>query len=280
VFYCFYSNIPYRILILGTVFAIMIFRSISGGMFGEMVFMGAMTVILIVLGKSMKFRSKLIVILMGIFGIILIQSIKPSYRQQTWNNKNQDNKFSIFTDILIDKINDPITMINNEKVLFVMYGRFNQGQIISNVLYSVPQKFPFANGETILTSLAASVVPRILWADKPEAGGVYNFMRFLGIRLRGWSANISPFGEAYGNFGITGGIVFMFFFGLLFNYLFQLLLKIAVKTPSVILWFPFLFFYAVSIETDVLTMVNSFTKAAIFAYLMYKIFPLVFKLKI
>ncbi|MEJ7769190.1 MAG: hypothetical protein WKF89_15330, partial [Chitinophagaceae bacterium] len=106
------------------------------------------------------------------------------------------------------------------------------------------------------------------------------FKRFLGITLKGWSANISPFGEAWGNFGLTGGIIFMFFFGLLFNFFLFSILRIAIRYPSIILWFPYLFFYALSIENDVLTMVNSFSKAALFTWLVYKYFPKIFKLKI
>ena len=280
IFYCFYSNIPFKRTILIFVFGVLIVRSISGGMFGEMVFMGALTVILLFLGNRMNFAKKLGILFIGVFGIIILQAVKPSFRKQTWYGRSQGNEIEVFTNVLGEKIRDPFALFDDQKILFGMYTRFNQGQIISNVLYSIPARFPYAEGETIVTSLAASIVPRVLWPDKPEAGGAYNFKRFLGITLRGWSANLSPFGEAWGNFGKTGGIIFMFFFGLLFNYFFYLLLKIAVKTPSLILWFPYLFFYAVSIENDVLTMVNSFSKAAIFTYFIYKAFPKVFKLRI
>ncbi len=280
IFYCLYSDIPFKRLILIFVFGVLIVRSISGGMFGEMVFMGALTVILLFLGNRMNFAKKLGIMFIGVFGIIILQAVKPSFRKQTWYGKGKGNELAVFSNVLTEKVSNPFGLFDDQKILFGMYTRFNQGQIISNVLYSVPTRFPYAGGETIVTSLAASIVPRVLWPDKPEAGGAYNFKRFLGITLKGWSANLSPFGEAWGNFGETGGIIFMFFFGLLFNYFFYVLLKIAVKYPSLILWFPYLFFYAVSIENDVLTMVNSFSKAAIFTYFIYKAFPKVFKLNI
>jgi hypothetical protein len=280
VFYCFYSDLPNKKLILGLVFLVLLLRSISGGMFGEMVFMGAMTVILISLGNRQRFLTKFSIVLTGIAAILVLQSVKGAFRKQTWYGKSPTNKVGIFVDLFADKLTNPSTLYANERELFVIYGRFNQGQIISNVLYSVPNRYPFANGETIFLSLAASLVPRVLWPDKPEAGGAFNFKRFLGIQLKGWSANISPFGEAYANFGRVGGVIFMLFFGLLFNFLFQWLLKLTVTTPSLILWFPYLFFYAVSIETDVLSMVNSFTKAGILAYLIYRFFPKIFKMKI
>jgi hypothetical protein len=280
VFYAFYSDLPRKKLILGSVFLVLLLRSISAGMFGEMVFMSAMTVILISLGSRRRFITKFSVIIVGIFGVLVLQSVKPAFRKKTWFGKSVTSKVGVFADIFVDKLSNPTGILSNERELFVMYGRFNQGQIISNVLYSVPARYPYANGETIFISLAASLVPRVLWPDKPEAGGAFNFKRFLGIQLKGWSANISPFGEAYANFGVIGGIIFMFFFGLLFNFLFQWLLKLTVTNPSLILWFPYFFFYAVSIETDVLSMVNSFTKAGILAFMIYKFFPKVFKMKI
>ncbi|MBE7170994.1 MAG: hypothetical protein INR73_10410 [Williamsia sp.] len=280
IFYCLYSPIPFKRTILVTVFGLLLARSITAGMFGEMVFMGALTMILILIGYKINFGKKFALLLAGIFGIILLQAVKPAFRKQTWSGRAAGNELSVFKDVVGEKISTPTALLADRRTLFVTYSRFNQGEIISRVLHAVPRKYPYANGETILTSLAATIVPRFLWPDKPEAGGAYNFKRFLGAKLKGWSENISPFGEAYGNFGVTGGIVFMFFFGLFFNFVFQWLLKIAVNTPSLILWFPYLFFYAISIETDVLSMVNAFTKAALFTYVVYKLFRHVFKLKI
>lgn len=280
IFYCLYSNIPHKRFILILVFSILIVRSISAGMFGEMVFIGALTIILVALGSKINFSKKFIILVVGLFGIVLLQSVKPAFRKETWIKSYQGSQLSVFKDVLVEKISNPSGILEDQRMLFLMYTRFNQGQIISNVQYSVPLKFGYAHGETILMSLAASIVPRIIWPDKPEAGGAYNFKRFLGITLKGWSANISPFGEAWGNFGKAGGIIFMFFFGLLFNFFLRYLLKIAVTYPSLILWFPYLFFYAVSIESDMLTMVNSFSKAAGFTFVMYKAFPWIFKLRI
>ena len=280
IFYCLYSDIPYKRSILILVFSVLIARSISGGMFGEMVFIGALTVILVALGSKISFSKKFVILILSVMGIVLLQSVKPAFRKQTWIKSYQGSQLSVFKDVLLEKINNPSQILNDQKMLFLMYARFNQGQIISNVQYSVPLRYGYAHGETIMMSLAASIVPRVIWPEKPEAGGAYNFKRFLGITLKGWSANISPFGEAWGNFGKGGGIIFMFFFGLLFNFFLYYLLKVAVTYPSVILWFPYLFFYAVSIENDVLTMVNSFSKAAIFTYFVYKMFPKVFRLKI
>lgn len=280
VFYCLYSDFPNKRIVLILVFAVSIVRSILGGMFGELLYLSMLTFILALLGSKWKFVTKFSIMVAGIFVILLIQSIKPAYRGRTWGGKAQEDKLSVFSELVGERLTDPSKLFSNEKQLFGFFARFNQGQIVSQVIFSVPYKYPYANGETIFLSLAGSVVPRFLWPDKPEAGGVYNFKRFLGITLKGYSIGLSPFGEAWGNFGKNGGIIFMFFFGLLLNFFFHLLLKLCLSIPSLILWFPFLFFYTLQVESDVITMLNSFIKAAMFAYLCYKLFPLVSRLKL
>jgi hypothetical protein len=266
-----------KTLVLIAIFVVLIVRSILDGMFGELIFMTIMTMVLMMLGKRYSFLNKLLVLIAGIVLILIIQVIKPDYRAETWDKQAGGNEISIFMNIASSKLAHPSTLLNNEIVWFNFYSRFNQGLFISMVQKKVPRQIPYANGETIYLSLAGSIVPRILWPDKPEAGGAYNFKRFLGIKLVGYSVGLSPYGEAWGNFGETGGIVFMFFFGLLFNFIFTGLLKISLKVPSVVLWFPIIFFYAVKIETDIFTMVNSLTQAIVFTWLMYKFFPKVFR---
>lgn len=281
VFYCLYSRFPNKKIVLIIVFSVLIIRSVSAGMFGDLVFITVLSIILMLLGNKMKFITKFMFLILAIFSIVVLQSVKPVLRSKIWNGKSGDNsKIAIFVDILNDKISNPSKLLDNQASLFSLYFRFNQGQIVSRVLNSVPSRYPYANGESIFLSLAATVVPRVLWANKPGAGGVYNFERFLGIKLKGYSIGLSPFGEAYGNFGKVGGIIFMFFFGLLYNFFFNWLLKLAIKIPSLILWFPFLFFYAVQIESDVVTMLNSLTKFLLITFLFYRYFPVIFKQKI
>ena len=279
-FYCLYSNFAYKRLVLTLVFGLLAYQAVSAGMFGELVFMSLICLIQVMLGRKFSFSLKVSLAAVGLFLLIVLQAVKPAFRMQTWKGNNKESKVEVFADLFQQKLSNPSTLFSNEKALFAFYGRFNEGQIISRVMYNVPQRFPYANGETIFLSLVASVVPRILWPDKPEAGGAANFMRFVGIKLKGYSIGLSPFGEAYGNFGAVGGISFMFAFGLLFNFIFHWMLKTALKVPSLILWFPFVFFYAVQIESDVVTMINSLSKFALLAYLYYRFFPPIFKLKL
>ena len=134
----------------------------------------------------------------------------------------------------------------------------------------VPRVEPYAYGESIWLSLAAVAIPRFLWPDKPEAGGHYNLARFVGIKQKlSYSMNIGPFGEGYGNFGSVGGVGFVFLYAILLAFFLHKTLEISKKYPSVIIWLPLLFYYVLTVETDILTTINSFIKVALFIYVIY-----------
>jgi hypothetical protein len=168
-------------------------------------------------------------------------------------------------------------MFDPNKLFFVAV-RMNQGWLVAITMNEVPKKYPFANGETVWQSVAATVVPRILWPDKPEVGGKANLKRFWGFNIKGYSMNIGTLGEAYGNFDRTGGIIFMFFYGLFFNIVLSGILKIAERRPTIVLWLPFLFFYAIGIETDLLTTMGWLIKGVFFAWVTFKVFQIGFRI--
>lgn len=257
-------------------FGLLLFTSIKVGMFGEMVFMLLIAAILFSTNFRLSFGKKLIAVVVGITFIILIQSVKHEYRKTAWV-KGADAGF--FLELIVNRITNPAQIIE-ENSLFGMAVRFNQGWLIASTMARVPSIVPFANGETIFNSIGAIIIPRFLWPDKPKAGGKYNLERFLGYKDLKYSMNIGPIGEAYANFGKWGGIFFMFLYGLFIRFIFDWILTIADKRPSLIIWLPLLFFYAVGVETDMLTTINSLVKTGIFVAIMFWIFPKVFKVEL
>ena len=125
-----------------------------------------------------------------------------------------------------------------------------------------------------MKAFASAFVPRFLWPDKPEAGGKFNMEFYTGYRIVGWSTNVGPLGEAYGSFGVTGGIVYMFFLGLFIRWMYVLVFKAARNVPLLICWLPVFFFQIISsAETDSLQIFNSLIKASFFVWLLYKFLP-------
>ena len=276
VFYVIYSPGKHKKIVVPSVILLMLGQSLVNAMFGDLIFTLACSVVLILLGKNVSFGRKLAVAIAGILLILLIQSVKVEYRQRSWlEGAGFDPIY--YAQLVGDKITDPSTIIEPNK-LFVTAVRMNQGWLVAVTMKKVPAKFEFAYGETIWQSIAASIVPRFLWPNKPEAGGKANLKRFWGYNIVGFSMNIGPFGEGYANFDVIGGIAYVFLYALFFNYMLSLVLKYAEKRPTIILWIPFLFFYSIGVETDLLTTMGYLLKGLFFTWLVFKAFRIAFRI--
>src|SRR5579863_6169359 len=237
VFYVIYSPYKHKKLIVTGVFVLMIGQTIIEGMFGEFIYLLACSLTLMLLGKKITFRIKIGVACLGIFLIILLQSIKWDYRKRNWiEGEGADPVY--FAQLIGSKITDVNSLMDADNLFFTSV-RMNQGWLVAVTMKNVPERFPFANGETIAQSVAATIVPRFLWPDKPNAGGKANLKRFWGYNLVGYSMNIGPLGEGYANFDVFGGIIYMFCYGLFFNIMVSTVLRFSEKKPSIVLWLPF-----------------------------------------
>ncbi|TWI81391.1 hypothetical protein IQ13_2409 [Lacibacter cauensis] len=266
VLYIYFSDFKSKKLYLGLAFFFIFSKSLVAGMFGELVYIVMLGSLLVLLGQKIKNYLKFGIALAGMVFIFLIQSVKSEYRAAAWSGTG--GGASLYLELVQDRLSDPGKFFD-WTTLFPFVNRANQGMIIGKVMDHVPARAPFANGETIFTSLAASFVPRLLWPNKPIAGGKVNMERFTGFVIDGYSMNISPLGEAYGNFDVEGGIVFMFFYGLFFALVITMLLQIGKKRPTILLWIPVLFLNSVQIETDILMCVNSMIKSLLFVWFCY-----------
>jgi hypothetical protein len=194
--------------------------------------------------------------------LMIIQSIKFYFREEITIYSGTFDRAGIFTEMVRQELS------SGEKTMSVSnfdaaIDRINQGWIVARIMRYTPAYEPFAKGETIITGVEASLVPRFLNPDKPKAGGRDNFERFTGKKLsENTSMGLSPLGEAYANFGINGGILFMFLLGLFYNLYIFTVLKLTAKYPSLILWLPLLFLQVVKAETDFVVVLNHLVKAS------------------
>jgi len=270
IFYVLFSEIKQKKLyIIGGVSALLI-QTIIQGMFGELIYTSLLAFILIIIGRPIRFYKKLILCLTGAFLVIVLQSIKREYRAVAWYGRQTESASNseFFASLLWKRITNP-SEIFEETNFFPIVVRFNQGLIQSKVMDYIPNYNSYAEGTTIFNSVVASFVPRFLWPDKPIAGGKWNMEYFTGLIIEGYSMNVGPFGEAYGNFGSTGGIIFMLFYGLFFNLAMFFLLKVSKSKPTIILWFPIIFLNAIQVETDILMTINSVIKNCLFVAICY-----------
>jgi hypothetical protein len=269
----FTKSVRYRKLIL-TVFAIyVVMMALNSGMFTIVAYMGLTLFSFFFLGRKTRFWKKLLWFLTGITFLFLVQSVKPDYRKQTWQGGGYSgNSALLFANLLTDKLFN--FDWHSPDAFFPIYYRTNQGFNVALVMRRFPVVKPFDNGNNLMVNVASALVPRFLWPDKPEAGGQFNMQYYAGIYINGWSTNVGPLGEAYGSFGPIGGIVYMFFLGLLIRWVYRLIFGLARSTPLVIFWIPVLFYQVTySAETDTLQVMNSLCKAGFFIFLLYKMIP-------
>jgi hypothetical protein len=267
VFYIFYSDIKQKKVYLLGVITFILLQSLGVGMFGDLIYTLLLGGLIVLLGYKVKNYTKFSFAILGFVFILIIQSIKHDYRAVAWSS-NSENQNSTFVNLVLSRLNEPDKYLDIHN-LFPTVSRFNQGMIVSKVMEYVPRYAPFAEGETVYNSVFATFVPRFLWPDKPTAGGHQNMLRFTGAFIEGYSMNIGVIGEAYANYGKNGGIIFMFFFGLFFNFIFYLLLLNCRSKPTIILWVPFLYLNAIQAETDTLMTINSTIKNILFMVFCY-----------
>ena len=134
----------------------------------------------------------------------------------------------------------------------------------------MPEKQPFFEGETIKDAISAAVLPRFLNPSKKKAGGQENFRRFTGLDIGdGTSMGISVIGEAYGNYGRNGGIIFMGVWGFVLVLFWRFILKKAQQNILLLAFLPLIFLQVIKAETELVVVLNHLIKASIVVFLFF-----------
>lgn len=273
ILYVFYTTtLKFRKWILGFFLLFLLVIALRTGMFTLLVYMGLTIFSFFFLQRKIILWKKVLWFFISAFFVIVLQTVKPEYRRITWSDRYSGNKAALFTELILDKVTN--LNISSKEAIFPLYVRTNQGFNISLVMQRFPKMQAFDYGNNLFIAFISSFVPRFLWPDKPEAGGAANMKYYTGIQLRGWSTNVGPLGEAYGSFGVTGGIIYMCVLGGLIRLAYRQMFVVAKKNPLLIFWIPVIFYQITySSETDTLQIVNSLVKSAFFVWILYKLLP-------
>lgn len=258
--------------IIGFGFFILL-NALNTGMFTIVAYMGVTIYSFFMIGKRTSFVRKSLILLLAIGFVIVLQNTKLTYRQSTWLGGYSGNKGELFGTLFFENLRKGNALIT-EEAFFPIYSRTNQGFNVALVMKRFPSKKSYDYGSNLMLSIASAFVPRFLWPDKPEAGGKANMKYYTGITIRGWSTNVGSLGEAYGSFGVTGGIIYMFLLGAFIRWAYQIVFILSKSIPLVICWIPVLFYQITySAETDTLQIFNSLFKTAFFIFILYKLLP-------
>ncbi|KIC92270.1 hypothetical protein HY58_01595 [Flavihumibacter sp. ZG627] len=266
------KQFPLRRWIIILFSLVILYGGIISGMFTIVAYMGLTLISIVLYGASYSLLRKTIVFLLVLFLFVVLQNTKRVYRERTWNI-GASGEVALFADLFLQNLQKREALFD-VKGFFPVYTRANQGYNVALVMRRFPAIKPFDEGQRLKTVILSSLVPRLLWPDKPKAGGQFNMDYYAGFRIRGWSTNVGPMGEAYGSFGVTGGIFYMVVLGFFIRWFYSRVFVLAKKYPLLILWIPVLFYQVTySAENDTLQILNSLFKASFFLYFLFKIFP-------
>jgi hypothetical protein len=262
------SQVKFGLMLL--VYGSVISSSLGEGMFHDLItwtiFLGAVYAIRYKPNIGLKISLSIIFIVT----LIAIQITKSDYRTALSSGKNSG--LETFNKALEEKENE-------EKGVFSVISlgpavvRINQGFIITNIMTTVPNKVPFEEGAEMKKIFEAAILPRILAPDKLRAGDRDIFQKYSGIHLReGTSMGLSSVGDAYINFGILGGAIFMFFLGWLYNTALKLFYKSSKNFPLLLLFTPLVFYYPIRPDCELQTILGHFFKSIFLIFLVFKFF--------
>jgi hypothetical protein len=247
---------------LSAVMAIRVAMSTSEGLFHDLLLWVVYTGALIIFTKRVKVRVILLIALAGTFFVGVLDEAKFAYRNEIRANPDMTvpERFEALGQLIVEQSQLPVETFTGD-ALSHFVTRLNQGWIIARIMYWVPVQEPYANGETIVNAFRAALIPRVLDPGKYEAGGIVYFERFTGFHLYNTSMNLGVAGEMYANFGLLGGIVAAFLFGIGIGFVYRIFFVLAQSSIFWWAWAPYVLLYSMQAENGIGEGVNHVAKA-------------------
>ena len=259
------------ILVIGSIIS----SSLGEGMFHDLLTWIIFTGSIFAIKYNFTFKAKLLGCIAFIFLAVTIQVLKGAYRTATGSGGEEggiETASKVF-----EKQNENSSIFSFES-LAPSNVRINQGFIITNIMNTVPERIPFSNGGEMYQVLEAAILPRILAPNKLNAGDRTLFTKYSGIQLRsGTSMGLSSLGDAYVNYGIYGGCLFMFLLGLLYSWVLNIFFKQSIKYPILILFVALVFYYPIRPDCELQTILGHLFKSCFLIAFMIFCFKDTFK---
>lgn len=255
------------VIVIGSIIS----SSLSSGMFHDLI----TWIIFSAAIFALKYKFSINIKLLGLFSFILIaltiQLLKSSFR-----SASGPKDLETFADVYQEK--------NEEGGVFSFRSmananvRINQGFIITNIMETVPEHVPFANGEEMNQIIEAAVMPRILAPDKLKAGDRSIFVKYSNIPVApGTSMGLSSLGDAYINYGIFGGVIFMFILGYFYSEVLKLFQKASAVYPVLILFVALVFYYPIRPDCELQTILGHLVKSCFLIFVMIQVWKFKFR---
>ncbi|HMK26069.1 MAG TPA: hypothetical protein VK483_08575 [Chitinophagaceae bacterium] len=255
----------FKLLELVLVYGSIVLSSLGNAMFHDLLTWLIMLGAVLAIRYKPGFNIKLALTFSFVLLSVIIQQVKGTYRQATargeggletfqraYENVNENAGFFAFRSLAVSNV------------------RINQGFIITNIMKTVPAKVPYANGEELRLLLEAAIMPRFLAPDKLQAGDRALFTKYTGLGVRpGTSMGLSSVGDAYINYGIVGGCIFMFLLGFLYNEVLNAFHRYSKFYPVLLLFVPLVFYYPIRPDCELQTILGHLVKSSFLVYVVF-----------
>ncbi|TXC81399.1 hypothetical protein [Luteibaculum oceani] len=194
---------PFMVFFL--VFGSSLLNSFKTGMFHDLLIWFIFVSLIIAFKFQFTLKYKILGILAFIGVVIVLQLGKLEFRKS--------NDLSTFSKVILNS-EEFVT----DNLLRSSITRFNQGYILTHVMSNVPSNIPYSNGSYMLDIVEAAIFPRFLAPNKLKSGDQEVFTKYSGLMLnKNTSMALGSLSDAYINFGMLGGYIFMFFYGKFFG---------------------------------------------------------------
>lgn len=265
VFFIIFSNIKHKYLLAALIFGHFAYVIISTTLFYDLIIWGFFLYMVLEIKLKSNFIRKIFLMIIGISGLMFLQSIKSDYRKQVAEKIDQVEVTNFETFIETSKQTSTEIEEKDKSDFEHLITRLNTGWIITSVLVYTPKFEPFTNGSLLFEDLKSVFLPRFLSPNKKTVGGDENrakFEQFTGRELGSdTTMRIGVLADAYVNFGYLGGAILMFLFGFIINIFIQLF-KSKFFNTSNYLWLFFIFSFTIRMS-DFLVILNSTFKSFI-----------------
>ena len=105
-------------------------------------------------------------------------------------------------------------------------------------------------------------------------------MKYSGIAVQaGTSMGLSSVGDAYVNWGVFGGVIFMFFLGFFYNEILNIFYKNSFVYPILILFVPLVFYYPIRPDCELQTILGHVFKSCFLIFVMIQVWGFSFKVR-
>ncbi len=265
-----------KLLPLILVISSIVSSSFGSGMFHDLLIWIIYTATILAIKYKFGIKEKLIGLFLFILLAATIQILKGNFRSlKIVNNEEMDLQSFLK---LYEKQNEEKGVFNFTN-LATSNVRINQGFIITNIMTNVPDKVDFAHGSELYQLLEAAFLPRIIAPNKLNAGDRALFTKYSGIPLSiGTSMGLSSVGDAYINFGIVGGCIFMFILGLFYSEVLNSFKINSKYYPVLLLFVPLVFYYPIRPDCELQTILGHLVKSCFLIIVMIQLWKHRFRL--